>query len=55
MHAAVATLLIWSYPTPKVAAWILVAVVFGLAVIDFLRAPVVEQPAAPGGESPVPA
>jgi len=36
----VVVLLVWTYPTPKVAIWLTVAVVVGLAVIDFLRAPV---------------
>lgn len=36
----VGVLLLWDYPTPKVAVWLTIAVVFGLAVIDFLRAPV---------------
>ena len=40
--AAVAVLLIWSYPTGKVAFWITVLVVIGLAVVDFLRAPAIE-------------
>jgi hypothetical protein len=38
----VGVLLLWDYPTPKVAVWLTIAVVVGLAVIDFLRAPVAE-------------
>src|SRR6478609_3961904 len=36
----VGVLLLWDYPTPKVAIWLTLAVVVGLAIIDFLRAPV---------------
>lgn len=38
--AGAAVLVLWDYPTPKVALWITFAVLVGLAVVDFLRAPV---------------
>lgn len=51
LAAGVVTLLLWSYPTPKVAVWITIAVLFGLAVVDFLRAPVTEPVASGAGGS----
>ena len=53
--AGIATLLLWDYPTPRVALWLTLAVLVGLAVIDFLRAPVRPEDRADTGSTGRPA
>ncbi|WP_338698519.1 hypothetical protein V2W30_20495 [Streptomyces sp. Q6] len=48
---AAAVLLAWNYPTGAVVAWIAVCAVLALAVIEFLDAPELPDPAFPGSEA----